>query len=173
MINVINLDTWLTRLREKDNEALEHLYLELKRPIFIFILSIVKDYHIAEDILQETFIKVINNSESYEKGSNAKAWIFSIARNISLNQIKLRKREELKEDIIKADSILFTEEVESAMEFLRLIEPLESEEREIVALKLSAGLGHKQIAETLNISVINSRAKYSRAIKKLKNIIKW
>ena len=172
MINVINLDTWLTRLREKDNEALEHLYLELKRPIFIFILSIVKDYHIAEDILQETFIKVITNSESYEKGSNAKAWIFSIARNISLNQIKSRKREELKEDIIKEDSTLFTEEVESAMEFLRLIEPLESEEREIVALKLSAGLGHKQIAETLNISVINSRAKYSRAIKKLKNIIK-
>ena len=172
MINVINLDTWLTRLREKDNEALERLYLELKRPIFIFILSIVKDYHIAEDILQETFIKVINNSESYEKGSNAKAWIFSIARNISLNQIKLRKREELKEDIIKVDSTLFTEEVESAMEFLRLIEPLESEEREIVALKLSAGLGHKQIAETLNISVINSRAKYSRAIRKLKNIIK-
>ena len=172
MINVINLDTWLTRSREKDNEALESLYLELKRPIFIFILSIVNDYYIAEDILQETFIKVINNSESYEKGSNAKAWIFSIARNISLNQIKLRKREELKEDIIKVDSTLFTEEVESAMEFLRLIEPLESEEREIVALKLSAGLGHKQIAETLNISVINSRAKYSRAIRKLKNIIK-
>lgn len=114
--------------------------------------------------MQETFIKVINNSESYEKGSNAKAWIFSIARNISLNHIKSRKREELKDDIIKADSTLFTEEVESTMEFLRLIEPLEPEEREIIALKLSAGLNHKQIAKTLNISVINSRARYDNPI---------
>ena len=49
----------------------------------------------AEDIMQETFIKVINNNDKFIMGSNAKAWIYTIARNTSLNYLKATKREVL------------------------------------------------------------------------------
>lgn len=153
-----------------DNEYICKLYIKLKKPIFILSLSLVNDYHMAEDMMQETFIKVINNNEKFSKGSNAKAWIYTIARNTSLNYLKTRKNEVLKEEIITQDNKNSCEEVLSSMEFLRMIEPLNLEEKQIVALRLSCNLGYFQISKILNISVVNLRKKYSRAIKKLKNI---
>ncbi|MGG7176774.1 RNA polymerase sigma factor [Clostridium paraputrificum] len=171
-IIAIKLDDWLVKSKDGDDESLGRLYSELKRPIFVLALSIVNDYQVAEDILQETFIKIMNNSEGYKKGSNAKAWIMTIARNISLNHLKKVKREEIRDDLAISGDGNFTEEVESTMEFLRLIEELNQEEKEIVALRLSAGISHMQISKLLNISLLNVRAKYSRAIKKLKKVVK-
>lgn len=165
---IIVFDKCLTDLKDSNEEAIKLLYLELKRPIFILALSIVNDYFIAEDVLQETFIKVIKHACEYKEGTNAKAWIFMIAKNTALNSIKKRNREEIKEELIVKDSSDFTEDVNATIEFLRLIEPLEQEEREIVALRLSAGLSHSQIADILNISVFSARKRYSRAIKKLR-----
>ena len=152
------------------NEYISKLYIQLKRPIFILCLSLVNDYHMAEDIMQETFIKVINNNDKFIMGSNAKAWIYTIPRNTSLNYLKATKREVLQEEIITEDNRNSCEEVLSSMEFLRMIEPLSLEEKQIVALRLSCNLGYFQISKILNISVVNLRKKYSRAIKKLKKI---
>lgn len=165
------LDDWLIKSRDKDEESIKSLYIEMKRPIFILALSIVNDYHIAEDVLQETFIKVIKYAGDYKKGSNAKAWIFMIAKNTALNNLRKRSKEEIKDDLIIKDTGNFTEDVEGTMEFIRLIEPLEQEEKEILALRLSAGLSHGEIANVLNISVLNARTKYSRAIKKLRKLV--
>ena len=171
--NIINFDDLLTKSKNGDNEAIKNLYIELKKPIFILALSILNDYYAAEDILQETFIKVMSNPHGYKSGSNAKAWIFTVTRNMCLNYIKKNKKEELKEEFFeKSDEISITENIESSIEFLRMIEPLEKDEKQIIALRLSARLSYKQIAEILNLSILNSRAKYSRGIKKLRKIIK-
>lgn len=164
----IKLDTWLEKSKTGDEGAIKKLYIELKRPIFILALSIVNDYQTAEDILQETFIRIMNNTEGYKGGSNAKAWIMTITRNISLNYLKRAKREEIKEDIMIANDNNFTDEVEDSIEFFRLIEDLNQEEKEILALRLLGELSHMQISKILNISLINVRAKYSRGIKKLR-----
>jgi len=128
----------------------------------------VKDYHLAEDILQETFTKIIRNEEKFEKGSNAKAWIYKIAKNTAINYINKRRNEELMDELFIKDNRDFHEEVESTMEFIRLIAPLSEEERVILALRLSSNLSYVEISKLLNISVINLRKKYSRAIKKHK-----
>ena len=166
---IVEMDSWLNKAKERDTNAINSLYSELKRPIFVLALSIVQDYYLAEDILQDTFIKVMNECDKYSGGSNAKAWIMTIARNLSLNYLKKHKREELKDEMVYEDRGTFTEEVESTMEFFRLIDPLDGDEKQIVALKIMANLKHKDIARMLDLSVSNVRAKYSRAIKKLKN----
>lgn len=56
--------------------------MEVRKPIFLFILSIVEDYHMTEDLLHETFIKIMLNIDKYKKGTNVKAWMLSIARNV-------------------------------------------------------------------------------------------
>ncbi len=170
--NIIDFDELLTKSKTGDNKSINKLYIQLKRPIFVLALSMLNDYHAAEDILQETFIKVIGNPNGYKSGSNAKAWILTITRNLCLNYIKKNKREELRDEFVLCDNNSFTEDIESSMEFLRMLEPLEEQEKEIIALRLAASLSYKQIAEILDISIFNARSKYSRGIKKLRKIVK-
>lgn len=89
-----------------DKEFIKKIYIELKKPIFVLPLSISNDYFIAEDILQETFVKVINNIDSFTKGTNAKAWVLTIARNTAINHVNKLKREYLNEDISIEEIIL-------------------------------------------------------------------
>lgn len=167
----ITLDNLLKNFKTNNEECVTELYLQLKKPLFIFCLSIVNDYYAAEDILHDTFIKVINNAKSYKNGSNAKAWIFTIARNTALNYINKSKNEIIQDNIEFNEAIHFTEEIESSMEFLNLIKDLEESEKEILALRLGADLDYKTIAKTLNISSVSARKRYSRAVKNLKNTL--
>lgn len=163
----IRIDKWIVKA-EDNKDKLEFLYMEFRKPIFLLALSIVRDYQMAEDIMQETFLKVMKNSESYKEMGNAKAWIMTITRNISLNYLKKSKREEAKEEFVIESEDNFTEDVEGTMEFFRIIQDLNEEERQIIALKLLGGLGYIQIAKILKISLVSARKKYSRAIKKLR-----
>ncbi|MGL4875897.1 MAG: RNA polymerase sigma factor, partial [Clostridium sp.] len=76
MSNLESLDifeTSITEANEGDLERLKDLYIEERRGIFLFILSMVKDYGEAEDLLQDVFVRIISSSDSYKKGTNAKA----------------------------------------------------------------------------------------------------
>ncbi|MGL4849479.1 MAG: RNA polymerase sigma factor [Clostridium sp.] len=170
MSNLESLDifeTSITEANEGDLERLKDLYIEERRGIFLFILSMVKDYGEAEDLLQDVFVRIISSSDSYKKGTNAKAWILTIARNLSLNYLNRSKRIKVDNEIEISSSGDF-EDLESHIEFLRMIEPLSEVEKGIIILKLNVGLSYIQISKVLGISIINARAKYSRAIKKLR-----
>ncbi|MGL5646239.1 MAG: RNA polymerase sigma factor [Clostridium sp.] len=160
-------ETSIVGVNEGDLEKLRDLYIEEKRGIFLFILSMVKDYGVAEDLLQDVFVRIIRSSDSYKRGTNAKAWILTIARNLSLNYLNRFKKIIVSDDIEICSDGEF-EILESSMEFLRMIEPLSEIEKGIIILKLNVGLSYFQISKILGISIINARAKYSRAIKKLR-----
>ena len=157
----------ISNVKKGDLSELKMLYIEERRGIFLFILSIVKDYGVAEDILHDVFIKIIINSEKYKRNTNAKAWIMTIARNLSLNYLNKNKHINFKENIeVVANNKL--QEIESEIEFLRMIEPLSEIEKQIIILRLNVGFSYIQIAKILDISIVNARAKYSRGIKKLR-----
>ena len=91
----------------------------------------------------------------------------TIARNLSLNYLNKSKHINFKENIeVVANNEL--QEIESEIEFLRMIEPLSEIEKQIIILRLNVGFSYIQIAKILDISIVNARAKYSRGIKKLR-----
>lgn len=161
----------VVKAKEGDLSKLKELYISERRGIFLFILSFVKDYEVAEDLLHETFIKIIEKSYTYKCESNAKAWILTIAKNLSLSYLTRNKRVEVKEEIIIEDKEEFGE-VEGYIDFLRMIEDLNEVEKQIIILKLNAELSYIQISKIMGISILAARAKYSRAIKKLRIIKK-
>ena len=161
-------DRLVINIAEGNLSYLSELYLKLKKPIFALALSILGDYYAAEDIMQETFVKVTSNADSYQKGTNARAWIFSIARNLCLNSLHLKKREELNENMTAAGGNTFEEKVASAIDFKQLISPLDETEKQIFVLHFYGGLKKTQIAKIMDITPVNVRAKYSRALKKLR-----
>lgn len=65
-----------------DMDALEWLYRELRVPVFAVALAITADRGLAEDVLQETFLRVYTYARSYQPGSRPRAWVAAIARNL-------------------------------------------------------------------------------------------
>jgi RNA polymerase sigma-70 factor (ECF subfamily) len=107
----------------------------------------------------------------YEKGTNARAWVLSIARNLSIDIYRKRSfdcaQQEVEEEENRFDegSVLFSMEVKKALD------TLDDEERQIVTMKVYAELKHKVIAKILDITEDACKKKYQRAISKLRVLL--
>ena len=69
------LDSYMVRLKNGDDSAFDVIYNETRKGLFSFILTYTKNYQSAEDVLQNTYIKIRNSIGSYRVGTNALAWI--------------------------------------------------------------------------------------------------
>lgn len=168
------LDDCLSETSCGNYKKLYRLFEELKNPIFRYALSITKNYHNAEDVLQDTFVEIIKNAGKYEKGSNPKAWIFAIVRNHCLDVLKKNRKNEDIEDEKIANMVLphgndFSEKNIFVNEGL---ESLEEDEKQIVLLHIYAGLKLKDIADIMNIPYNSVRSKYGYSIEKLRKLFK-
>jgi len=97
------------------NVNMESLVNQYLKSVYNFILRIVSDKNEAEDITQEVFIKVWKNLKKFDPEKNFKAWLFTIARNTTIDFLRKRK------------NILFTEKEEGFEETIPDIEPLPDE----------------------------------------------
>jgi len=89
--NEINL--LLIDIKNSNDASFEILFKRMHKPVFALAFSILGDKSLAEDVVQETVIRIKTKSNLYKEGTNGAAWIFQIARNLSLNLIKKRKFE--------------------------------------------------------------------------------
>lgn len=169
------LDLCICEIAKGNREALRQLYDEMKNPIYLFALSLVKDYQLAEDVQEETFLAVMQSARNYKGGTNPKAWIFSIARNCCMDSIKANSKcicvddETLASFSKKEDERKKTENTVIVMEALS---SLSEDERMIVSLYMFSGLKQTEIAKVLGMSYLSVRSKYGYAIKKLKRYFK-
>ena len=168
--STVYFDHMVMNIAEGRNDALSELYDQLKKPVFVLALSILQDYYAAEDVMQETFVKVVLNANDYRQGTNARAWIFSIARNLCLDTLKKKTNDELTDNIPDLDN--FEEKAASSIDFLRMLQGLNEDEKQIIVMHFYGGFKKVQIAELMGVPSANVRVAYARALKKLKNNIK-
>lgn len=81
----------MLRYRHGEVRAFEVLLTRHRRPIYNFILRFVLDRAQAEDLLQETFLRVIKGSESYERQAKFTTWLYTIARNLCVDASRRAK----------------------------------------------------------------------------------
>ncbi len=158
---------------QRTNTGLDEIYREMEKAVFLVAYSYLKDKYLAEDVRQEVFVKVAQNISGYRKGTNAKAWILTIAKNLSLNLLK--KRRECFVDFTENESLYGTYSVEdrggdNLIERARDI--LSQEQFEIVYLVVVAGYKRREIAEYLQMPIGTVTWKYNESLKLLKNAFK-
>ena len=159
-----------------DREAFRRLYQNTDKSIYGYILSIIKNESDAEEIMQETYMKVWTSAASYEAQGKPLAWMFTIARNLCFMRFRDRKREadiSLEELTGDAQGEICVS-LENAAEKLALnaaLNSLSGEEREIVLLHAGAGMKHREIAGSLDMPLATVLSKYNRAMKKLQKIL--
>ncbi len=73
-------------------EKFDHVFLQYAKPLYLFLLSLTADEHLAEDLMQETFYKAILHIDSYKGESSLYNWLCQIGKNLYLNELKKKGR---------------------------------------------------------------------------------
>ncbi len=141
----------LLKIAKGDQEAFRQLYQNTDKTMYSFILSVVRNPQDAEEIMQETYLRIWTSAGSYQAQGKPLAWMFTIARNLCYMRFRDQKHES---DIGLSD----LSEMETG-EFCP----------QIVLLHTAAGLKHREIAADLGMPLATVLSKYNRAMKKLKN----
>lgn len=143
-----------------DENLVYSWYEQYKNGIFRYILSMTHDPHLAEDVLQDTFVQLLISNVRLAPGKE-QAWLYKVARNRCLDILKKnRKHNELPPDI--------PAEPDWNRTFIEMISPLTKQEQEIISLKFIGGFSHKEIADITGMTVAAAKKRYERAIKKLR-----
>lgn len=168
------LENLLEQIKQRHTEALKTLYELTSSEIFAFSLSIVKNYHDAEDIMHNTFITIFKNASLYIKNTNPKAWIFTITKNIAYSKIRKDQKEYLitDEEIDEIHKHHPSFNTEDKILLQTLLNHLTTEERNIVIMHAISGFKHKEISQILSIPLSTVLSKYNRSIKKLNALLK-
>ncbi len=159
----------LLEIAAGDMSGLERLYELMAKQLYAFILSIVGSREPAEDILHDAFLRIGTCAHMYKKGTNARAWVFTIAKNLSFTYISRNKRELLPIDELEIiDSHSHSNETENKALAETALSALNKGEHQVVTLYITAGLKHREIADILGLPLGTVLWRYSNALKKMK-----
>jgi RNA polymerase sigma factor (sigma-70 family) len=166
-----------------DHSALESLIKRHQRKIFSYILIIVKDRHLAEDLFQDTFIKVINTLKagSYNEEGKFLPWVMRIAHNLVIDHFRKSKRMQFMENQEDYDIFetlnLFEDNVEDKMiidqihsDVKNLIKYLPEEQRNVLIMRHYLDQSFKDIAEQTNVSINTALGRMRYALINLRKI---
>lgn len=160
-------------LREAEGAAFEALYRTSRDDVYAYVAGLLRDAAAAEDVTAHAFERAYRKRASFnpDRGSR-RAWLFGIARNAALDELRRRKRTaELATDPEDLDAPGPADEAEVAVrrEALReAMRSLDGRERELIALKFFAGLSNAEIAEVIGVSESNAGTRLHRTIQKLR-----
>ena len=154
-------------------EDLAELYRRTRAAVYGLAPSYLKNGAEAEDVAQDTFVKVWAAAPSYRPQGKPMAWLLTIARNLALGRLRTAARiQDLSEAqwsafSIESDTLTADDRTVLAAALGRLSD----EERHIVVLHAVCGLKHREIAQFLGLALPTVLSKYHRSLKKLKTIL--
>ena len=178
-------DSELIRLYLNENEsAFEVLLMRYKNQLFKFICSKVKDVDLANDIFQDTFIKIIHNIKlgKYNEEGKFLPWIVRIAHNMAIDHFRKEKRYPkivLDDGSPLWNSFQFAEESSEDKQLKEdlivnirdLIKKLPNEQREVLVMRHYEELSFQEIAELTNVSINTALGRMRYALINLRKML--
>ena len=167
-----------------NHHSLEILIHRHKKRVYSYILMVVKDVQLAEDIFQDTFIKVINTlrSGTYKEEGKFLQWVMRISHNLIIDHFRKSKRIPIVEnsedkDIFDTINILeFSVEDRMVTEQIHhdvrsLIDYLPAEQKEVLLMRHYYEMSFKDIAESTNVSINTALGRMRYALINLRKLI--
>ncbi|MCI1245420.1 MAG: RNA polymerase sigma factor [Bacilli bacterium] len=166
------LEKAMIALQKGDGNALATIYEQMSKGVFTFILPVLHDYQLTEDVMQDTFVKAYKAIDSYEPGTNARNWILTIARNAAVSELKKRNHE-ISYDFSQdnhPDGVYFLGDIDSPT--IALANKVLSEDEFNIVMMCAIGeYKHKEIAKFLHLPLGTVTWKYANALKKIKKAL--
>ena len=156
----------ISDLKQRKKSAFDIVYYQYYRLVYYAALEIVKDENVAQDVMQDTFIRLMDDIDNYEENGHFKQYLMMIAKNCALNAYQKRKRN--KETLSIPFDASYQEDYSKYETIVTLNNLLEKEEANIVYRKVILEESFQDIADDKKQSLGVIQAKYYKAMKVLK-----
>jgi RNA polymerase sigma-70 factor, ECF subfamily len=176
--------------REGRDAAFRELIRRYERPVFSLVFRLVRDRDAAEDLAQETFVKVLNNIDRYRPEFKFSSWLFKIANNVAIDSLRRRSLQTVSlegsrwatsTDEMQATSVRAADASESPLEELesrelgsaieKAIAELRPEYRACILLRHVEDRSYEEIAATLDLPLGTVKTYIHRARHELRKAL--
>ncbi len=184
-------DADVVRLAQQGREpAYRELVRRYERPVFSLVYRMVRDREVAEDLAQDTFVKVLNHIDRYSPEFKFSSWLFKIANNVAIDHLRRRRLDTVSIDgapdatsasEVEASTIQLASEQESPLEELasrelgsaieRAIGALRPQYRACILLRHVEGRSYEEIAATLDLPLGTVKTYIHRARHELRRAL--
>jgi len=150
-----------------DPDAFEQIVSSYMRPALAVARQILSDHALAEDAVQESFLRVIRKRGQYVPGSPFSGWFYAIVRNVCVDMLRKCARD--KEAIDEIASMREANTVRADLsEIPRLLDALARGDRDVLVLRIVHGLRFCDVAAALGISEEAAKKRAQRALRRLR-----
>lgn len=164
--------------KEEKDLQYEKEFMHLLSPLYNFAYRLTLDEDDANDLVQDTFLKAYRFFESYEQGTNAKAWLFRILKNSFINDYRKKSKEPNKVDYQEVETYYNSEDVNEPItsdlrvdtvrdligdEVASALNSLDVDFRTIIVLCDIEGFSYEEMAKILDIPIGTVRSRLHRA----------
>lgn len=147
------------------------LYRSARDDVFGYVATLLHDRGAAEDVTALAFERAYRKRTTYDpRRGSQRSWLFGIARNAALDELRRRKRTAP----LQAEPIAPEDDLDRALRRAAVrtaLAELPARDRELIALKFHAGLDNSELADVLGVSVSNAGTRLHRALTKLREIL--
>jgi RNA polymerase sigma-70 factor (ECF subfamily) len=184
---LVAVDADVVRLRQGDLNALSDLMIRYQNRLYRYLLRMVREPAEAEDLFQQTWLKVVEKIRSFDTSRNFDAWLFTLARNLAIDHLRRIRPESLDEPLANnrhsetvadripskdhspLDHALAAErrtEISEAMAGLPMIY------REVLTLRFEEEMRIEEIAQVTAVPLSTAKARLRRSLEQLRHALK-
>ncbi len=185
---IVSDEELMLECRKGDMSAFELLVRRYQDALVNYIYYTINDYHRAEDLAQETFLRVFKNASRYEPKASFKSWLYTIATNLSKNEIRNRARRntyfledmvEENEDVYHSEFMIDTryqpdilyEKKERQQLIKKTLKQLPENQRLALTLVTYQELSYEEISDILNCTTGAVKSLIHRARQNMKKLL--
>jgi RNA polymerase sigma-70 factor, ECF subfamily len=167
----------VARLKANDDDAYREVVARYGDPLYGYIYSLTGDHHLSEDVLSETYLRMLEKIDSYEfYGAPFKAWLYRIAHNLAVNALKREGRTVQGVDLEQVtrpvtDPALRIADRLEAEEVRTALNELTEEQRQVLLLRFVAEQSPGEVAQVLEKSENAVKQMQFRALRSLGRLL--
>ncbi|MGR3494567.1 RNA polymerase sigma factor [Citreimonas sp.] len=155
--------------RDPRDEIVEHL-----GAMRAFAISLTRNGSLADDMVQDALVKAWTNMDKFERGTNMRAWLFTILRNTFYSHYRRRRREVEDVDNVMSDSLAQKPDHDGRLQmndFNTAFNKLNEEQREALILVGASGFSYEEAAATCGVAVGTVKSRVNRARTRLAELM--
>ncbi|MCK4552337.1 MAG: RNA polymerase sigma factor [Tenericutes bacterium] len=167
---MIDYEIYIDDLINKKDEAFTVIYENTKKGVFSMIISIVNNKAATEDLMQDTYMKMIQKIHQYKRGRNFYAWLLQIAKNTALDYYRKEKKNlvfDPQENSHLFEKPSYDKDYYAVYDYVKTLDEIE---KQVVLLRVISDTKFKDIAKTLDKPIGTVLWIYNKAIKKLQKL---
>lgn len=163
----------LGRFRAGDDGALDALFERYEAPLFQFLLGMLRDHHLAEDALQETFVRALERLDGVDP-EHLRGWLFTVAYHQAMLARRRQKHQPTSRPTPENSAdptpgpLLQAERGDDAHRLRELLDQLPRGQREVICQRIYEGKRFREIAETLDCPLNTALARMHEGLKRLR-----